>query len=175
MDDQRDSGPPQAVTGGPGRDETPEERADRQWNETLQEVRVCQTGAQILFGFLLSVAFTPRFSALGDFDRTLYVVTVVLGAGATGALIAPVAFHRFLVGRGLKPELTRVAGKLITTGLTLLALTIGSALLLLLRTATGRPLLAWLLSAAVLAWFATTWLLLPALVLRRAERRRTRP
>ncbi len=175
MDDQRDPGPPQAATGGPGRDETPEERADRRWNETLQEVRVCQTGAQILFGFLLSVAFTPRFSALSDFDRTLYVVTVVLGAGATGALIAPVAFHRFLAGRDLKPELTHVAGKLVTTGLMLLALTIGSALLLLLRTATGRPLLAWLLSAAVLAWFATTWLLLPALVLRRAERRRARP
>ncbi|MFB7909860.1 DUF6328 family protein [Kitasatospora sp. NPDC056076] len=48
----------------PGRDETPQERADRLWNEMLQEVRVCQTGAQILFGFLISVAFTPRFAAL---------------------------------------------------------------------------------------------------------------
>nr|WP_308217754.1 DUF6328 family protein [Streptantibioticus silvisoli] len=52
-----------------GRDESTEERADRRWVEMLQEVRVAQTGAQILFGFLLSVAFTPRFRQLGAFDK----------------------------------------------------------------------------------------------------------
>ena len=72
--------PPHKSQGGPGREETAEERADRLWGEMLQEVRVCQTGAQILFGFLLSVAFTPRFGSLGGFDRSLYVVTVILGA-----------------------------------------------------------------------------------------------
>ena len=40
-----------------GRDETPYERADRNWNEMLQELRVLQTGAQILAGFLLALAF----------------------------------------------------------------------------------------------------------------------
>jgi hypothetical protein len=156
--------------GAPGRDETPQERADRLWSEMLQEVRVCQTGAQILFGFLLSVAFTPLFASLGGFDKGLYVAAMVLGACATGALVAPVSFHRFLAGHDLKPELTRVAARLITSGLALLALTIGSALLLLLRTATGNNTLAWLLSGAVMAWFALCWVLLPAAVLRRAER-----
>ncbi|WP_405363479.1 DUF6328 family protein [Kitasatospora sp. NBC_00085] len=157
--------------GAPGRDETPQERADRLWNEMLQEVRVCQTGAQILFGFLIGVAFTPRFAALPDFDKNLYVATVVLGAVATGALIAPVAFHRFLAGRGMKPELIHVAGRLIATGLTTLALTIAAALLLLLRTATGSPAAAWALSGAVLLWFTTTWLVLPQVVLRRTAAR----
>ena len=156
--------------GGPGRQETPEERADRLWSEMLQEVRVCQTGAQILFGFLLSVAFTPRFQILGTFDRNLYVVTMVLGACATGALIAPVSFHRFFSGHDLKPQLIDSAARLITTGLALLALTIGAALLLLLRTATGDHALAWAVSAVVMAWFAVCWLLLPFSVLRRAER-----
>ncbi|WTU30769.1 DUF6328 family protein [Kitasatospora purpeofusca] len=151
----------------PGRDETPQERADRLWNEMLQEVRVCQTGAQILFGFLIGVAFTPRFAVLPDFDKSLYVATVVLGAIATGALIAPVAFHRFLAGHGRKPELIQIAGRLIATGLTTLALTIAAALLLLLRTATGSPAAAWMLSATVLLWFTSTWLVLPQVVLRR--------
>ncbi|MEU8926275.1 DUF6328 family protein [Kitasatospora sp. NPDC048545] len=155
----------------PGRDETPQERADRLWNEMLQEVRVCQTGAQILFGFLIGVAFTPRFAALPDFDENLYVATVVLGAVATGALVAPVAFHRFLAGHGMKPELIHVAGRLIATGLTTLALTIAAALLLLLRTATGSPTTAWALSGAVLLWFTTTWLVLPQVVLRRTVAR----
>ncbi|WP_031073952.1 DUF6328 family protein [Streptomyces sp. NRRL WC-3742] len=156
------------------RDETPEERADRLWNEMLQEVRVCQTGAQILFGFLISVAFTPRFAALASFDKDLYLATVVLGAVATGTLVAPVAFHRLLAGRGMKPELVKVAGHLISTGLVLLALTIAGALLLLLRTASADPPAAWALTAAVVTWFALCWLVLPGLVLRRAEKRRRR-
>ena len=141
------------------------------WDDMLQEVRVSQTGAQILFGFLLSVAFTPRFATLGGFDKGLYVLTMVLGASATGALIAPVAFHRFLSGHDLKPELIKVAARLISAGLALLALTIGAALLLLLRTATGDNTLAWFLAALVTTWFATAWLALPWVVLRRAEHR----
>ncbi len=76
-----------------GRDESPEERADRRWNELLQEVRVAQTGVQILFGFLLTVVFTPRFPTLTSTDQTIYVVTVLLGAATTGALVGPVSFH----------------------------------------------------------------------------------
>ncbi|RAJ45484.1 hypothetical protein K353_00982 [Kitasatospora sp. SolWspMP-SS2h] len=157
--------------GGPGRDESPQERADRQWDEMLQEVRVAQTGAQILFGFLLSVAFTPRFATLGDFDRNLYTATVILGACATASLIAPVAFHRLLAGHDLKPVLIRTGSRLLGLGLTLLALTIGCALLLLLRTATGNAVLAAVVSAAGLAYFALTWLVLPSLLLRHEERR----
>ncbi|MEU9079090.1 DUF6328 family protein [Kitasatospora sp. NPDC048538] len=157
--------------GGPGRDETPQERADRLWTDMLQEVRVCQTGAQILFGFLIGVAFTPRFAALPAFDTNLYTATVVLGAVATGALVAPVAFHRLFAGHDMKPELIHVAGHLIATGLVTLALTIAAALLLLLRTATGNPTASWIISAAVLLWFTTTWLVLPQVVLRRTAAR----
>ncbi|MCX4744928.1 DUF6328 family protein [Kitasatospora sp. NBC_01287] len=153
-----------------GRDESPEERADRQWGEMLQEVRVTQTGAQILFGFLISVAFTPRFAQLSATERTLYVITVILGAMATGTLIAPVAFHRFFAGHRLKPELDRAAARLISLGLVLLALTVGSALLLLLLVATGSAT-AWAVTGGVMAWFATCWLVLPWLVLSRARRR----
>ena len=160
--------------GGHGRDETAQEQADRRWNEMLQEVRVAQTGAQVLFGFLLSVAFTPRFTTLDDFDTHLYVTTVVLGACATGTLIAPVSFHRFLAGHNLKPALIRMASRMVGLGLTLLAATIGCALLLLLRTATGDPGLSAALTAVVLTWFTTAWLLMPQLLLRRAEQRRAR-
>ncbi|MFE7532616.1 DUF6328 family protein, partial [Kitasatospora sp. NPDC057542] len=67
-----------------GRRESPDERADRRWADLLQEVRVAQTGSQVLFGFLLSVVFMPRFAGLGGFEQGLYVATVVLGALATG-------------------------------------------------------------------------------------------
>lgn len=154
---------------GFGRHEAPERRADRQWGEMLQEVRVAQTGAQILFGFLLSVAFTPRFSGLAAFDKHLYTVTVVLGALATGALIAPVAIHRRLAGHRRKPELVRATGRLIGVGLALLTGAISCAVLLLVRVALGGAT-AWAIAAAVLAWFAACWLLLPLLLRRTLDR-----
>lgn len=167
--------PQDAVTSGgaPGRHETGEQRADRRWGDTLQEVRVAQTGAQILFAFLIGVAFTPRFTTLGHFDKGLYVTTVILGALATGTLIAPVAFQRLLAGHLLKPELVSAAGRLISCGIVLLALTVGGALLLLLRVATN-PTLAWILTTAVMIWFAAAWLIIPTLLLRHDERSQQR-
>lgn len=156
-----------------GRHETAEQRADRRWGELLQEVRVAQTGVQILLGFLLSVAFTPRFAQLGEFDRTVYLVTVVLGATATGALIAPVSFHRMLSGHQLKPELVDMAARLTTLGMILLALTVGSALLLLLHVTAGLHLAVWIV-VAVMVWFGVCWLLIPAWVRRRGEQERAR-
>ncbi|MER7578736.1 DUF6328 family protein [Kitasatospora sp. NPDC097691] len=164
------NGPAGRRTGGrTGRRESPEERADRRWVDLLQEVRVAQTGSQVLFGFLLSVAFMPRFAELGDFDQGLYVATVVLGALATGSLAAPVAYHRIFAGHRLKPQLVIAAARLVATGLVLLALTISSALLLLLRVATGDSAFSGWIAGAVMLWFLCAWLLLPVLHLRRHD------
>jgi Family of unknown function (DUF6328) len=156
-------------THGFGRHEKPEERADRRWVEMLQEVRVAQTGAQILFGFLLSVAFTPRFAGLGGLDKGLYVVTVALGALATATLIAPVAFHRTLAGHRRKPELVDLTQRLITAGLAFLASAVVCSILLLLRVAVGGGF-AWFVAAVVAAAFALCWLALPLMLRRRMSR-----
>ncbi|MFG2617256.1 DUF6328 family protein [Streptomyces sp. NPDC048507] len=145
---------------GAGRDETVEERADRQWQELIQEIRVAQTGVQILFGFLLTVAFTPVFRALAQTDKTIYIVTVVLGSLATGALIGPVAFHRIVSGRQIKPEAVAWAARLTFTGLILLLATCTAALFLVLRVATHNAVVPWLV-AGVLAWYLLCWFALP--------------
>lgn len=149
-----------------GRQESAEERADRRWTDLLQEVRVAQTGSQVLFGFLMSVAFMPRFAELGSFDRGLYVATVLLGTLATASLTAPVACHRIFAGRRLKPQLVDAAARLVGTGLVMLALTIGSSMLLLLRVATGSATAGWIIAVAML-WFVNCWLILPLRHLRR--------
>ncbi|MGW6707705.1 DUF6328 family protein [Streptomyces sp. NPDC054956] len=146
--------------GGEGRNETVEERADRQWQELIQEIRVAQTGVQILFGFLLTVAFTPVFHGLEQADRTIYIVTVILGSLATGALIGPVAFHRIVSGRRIKPEAVAWAARLTFTGLVLLLATCTAALLLVLRVATHNALAPWLVGG-VLAWYLLCWFALP--------------
>lgn len=86
-----------------GRDESPAERADRNWIDVLQEVRVLQTGSQILSGFLLALAFQPTFADLSDGQRTFYLVLVVLAALSTIIALAPVALHRGVFRRQLKP------------------------------------------------------------------------
>ncbi|MFE5734864.1 DUF6328 family protein [Streptomyces sp. NPDC056528] len=142
------------------RNETPEERADRQWTELIQEIRVAQTGVQILLGFLLTVVFTPHFQDLEQTDKTIYIVTVVLGSLATGALIGPVAFHRIVSGRRIKPQAVAWASRLMFTGLILLLATLTSALFLVLRVATHDGYVPWLVSG-VLAWYLVCWFGLP--------------
>ncbi|AZM58086.1 hypothetical protein DMA15_33815 [Streptomyces sp. WAC 01529] len=143
-----------------GRRETAAERADRRWTELIQEVRVAQTGVQILFGFLLTVVFTPHFQELSDTDRTIYIVTVILGSVTTGALIGPVSFHRIVAGRRIKPQAVAWASRLTFLGLILLLGTLTSALLLVLRVATDDSLVPWLV-AGVVSWYVLFWFVLP--------------
>ncbi|MFJ6516892.1 DUF6328 family protein [Streptomyces filamentosus] len=146
--------------GAGGRGETEKERADRRWQELLQEIRVAQTGVQILLGFLLTVVFTPLFHELEQTDKTIYLVTTVLGSLATGALIGPVSFHRIVSGRRIKPQAVAWASRLVFTGLLLLLATLLSALFLILRVATHDPYVPWLVSG-VLAWYLVCWFALP--------------
>ncbi len=152
------------TTGDPGRrrgrDETEEERADRMWTELIQEVRVAQMGVQILFGFLLTVVFTPKYDDLSDVNRTIYLVTVVLGAVTTGALIGPVSLHRLVSGRRVKPQAVRWASRLTLLGLVLLLATTTSSLLLILRVATHDGFVPYLVTGVVL-WYLLCWFGIP--------------
>ena len=109
-----------------GRDETSAERADRNWIEVLQELRVLQTGTQILTGFLLALAFQPAFGDLSDGQRTLYLVLVVLAALSAIVALAPVALHRALFQRRAKPRVVEYGhAALVTALLTVAVLLIG--------------------------------------------------
>ncbi|MFD4872186.1 DUF6328 family protein [Streptomyces sp. NPDC058420] len=143
-----------------GRDESEDERADRMWGELIQEVRVAQTGVQILFGFLLTVVFTPKYAELEHANQVLYIVTVVLGATATGALIGPVSLHRLVSGRRVKMQAVRWASRLTFVGLVLLLATMTAALLLILRVATHDGYVPWLVSGVVI-WYLLCWFVLP--------------
>lgn len=154
------------MTSSRGRQETQEERADRQWAELLQELRVAQTGVQVLFGFLLAVVFQSRFEDLADVDRNIYVVTVMLGAATVAALIGPVSYHRLLTGRQMKPETVIWASRLTVLGLVLLFCTMCSALLLILRVALHNALALWLVGAMAL-WFFACWFIFPIWALTR--------
>lgn len=152
-----------------GRDETRNERADRNWEELLQELRVMQTGTQILTGFLLAVAFTPRFEDMDELQRDVYVILVVLAAIATILALAPVGMHRALFGRRRKPELVRVAARIVKVDLVAIAaLTIGVTTLIIDFTVNRTAGL--IAAVSSLVFVVLLWLILPRLVRREAGR-----
>jgi hypothetical protein len=140
------------------RGETVHQVLDRNLGELLQELRVAITGVQILFAFLLGLAFTARFATLGGFELGLYTVALLSTALATIVLIAPVSFHRLVFRRRKKAVLVAVADRLLLVGLGLLVLAISSSVLLILDVVLGR----WqgllggglICLAGVLTWYA---------------------
>jgi hypothetical protein len=107
-----------------GREETHEERLDRKWNDMLQELRVMQTGVQLLAGILLTLPFQQTFGDLDDFQRSLYLTLVIVAAVTTALVLTPVAIHRRLAGHHIKDRLITSAHLLMHAVLFTLALLI---------------------------------------------------
>ncbi|MDR2997505.1 MAG: DUF6328 family protein [Microbacterium sp.] len=150
----------------PGRVESPEGRADRNWNELMQELRVMQTGTQVLTGFLLAVAFQPRFTELSDQQRILYIALVLAAATATVLALAPVGLHRLLFHQHRKPELVRIANALVKANLVVIgALTVGVTALILDVTLGRTAAVSSAIVGVVL--ILVLWIGLPSLVRRR--------
>jgi hypothetical protein len=134
----RESDASRALHTAKTRGETVDQVLDRNVAELLQELRVAFTGVQILFGFLLSLAFTQRFGELNGFDLTIYTVALLCTALATMLLMAPVSFHRLVFRRRQKAALVVVADRLLIVGLALLVPAIGCAVLLIVDVVLGR-------------------------------------
>jgi hypothetical protein len=139
-----------------------EERLSRNWHELLQELRVTQTGTQILTGFLLTLPFTPRFAELSTRQEITYLATIIGSVATTGLIVAPVAFHRLLFRQRQKPWLVGAADMTAKVGLILLALTTSGVVLLVFDmvlswTAALVASCVTLLSLVTL-WAGTPWL-----------------
>ncbi|MDQ1104363.1 DUF6328 family protein [Nocardioides zeae] len=141
---------------------------DRNWSELMQELRVVQTGVQLLTGFLVTIPFTERFAGLDDYQRGLYVVLLVGSVLTTGLLVAPVAYHRILFRQRRRPWLVAAADNLARGGLLLLALVCAGVVHFVGDLVIGRgPGL--VLALAVLAVLLGTWTLAPLLAGRHAR------
>ena len=145
------------------RNETAVQRLDRNWNDLLQELRVVQTGVQILTGFLLTLPFQARFGLLGESARVLYLIAVGLAVTATCLLIAPVSVHRWLFRRRARAAMVKIAHRLALLGVGALGLSIVAVIALTFLVVAG----AWWSAVAgsvVGVLVVGLWLVLPATV-----------
>jgi drug/metabolite transporter (DMT)-like permease len=160
-----------SVNEGEGRRETQRERLDRNLEELTGELRVIVTGVQVLFAFLLVVPFNVGFVRVGDFERAVYFVTLVLAALAAVCMIAPSASHRFLFRHDDKQHIVFSSNRVVIAGLVFLALAMCGCLLLVTTKLFGIP--AGVATACVGALpFAILWFAVPIRRMHRLEARR---
>ena len=120
-----------------GRDETDNERSDRNWSELLQETRIVQTGTQILSGFLLTIAFQPRFATLSSLQHDVYLTLVLLSTLTTALALSPVVLHRRLFRQHEKHQVVQVGHRLLLCALAGLGLVMTGTVLLVFDVAEG--------------------------------------
>lgn len=152
----------QAVAGD-GRDETETERLDRHWTALLQELRVTQTGTQILGAFLLAIAFQSRFTELDAYQLRVYLVLVCAAAVATASALAPVSLHRMLFHRRAMRQIVRLGNVFVQVTLALVALLLSGTVLLIFDFVVGRTA-GWVAGGAVLLFIVAMWAVLPRAV-----------
>jgi uncharacterized protein DUF6328 len=148
--------------------ETATQRDDRNLAELLQELRVAGLGVQIIFGFLLALPFSARFSTLRASQRDLYVAALSLTALATALLLGPVAYHRLVFRQRLKRHLVHAANRMAIAGLATVALLVCSVMLLVLSHVAGGTVTT-VITAATVCLYGGLWFAVPL------ARRRGRP
>ena len=149
--------------------EDEQERRNRQLDQLLQETRVIMPGVQVLFAFLLAVVFQQRFKQATDFQRDLYLATILATTVSTVCFIAPAAWHRILFQQQDKRHIITVANRFVICGVAFLALAMTLALMLVCDVAFSGTTAAIVpvLAATTFAWF---WFAAPFLRRRRDQR-----
>ena len=141
--------------------ESEKQRWDRNFADLLQELRVAQTGVQILFAFLLTLPFSSGFPKTTEFQRDTYIVALLAAAFATAMIIAPVAFHRALFRQGRKPELVRYAHRMATGGLAFVLISMVASILLITDYLLKNAWASTILTVIAGGWFLTLWAVVP--------------
>jgi hypothetical protein len=142
------------------RNETPTQRLDRNWASLLQELRVVQTGVQLLTGFLLTVPFQELFYDQDGTFQNIYLVTVSASVGATVLLLAPVAMHRILFRRHKLEQLVNSAQRFALSGLILLGVALTGVMMLVFEMVVSRTAGMVAGAMAVLVFFSF-WFVFP--------------
>jgi Family of unknown function (DUF6328) len=149
------------------RSETETQRLDRNWLSLLQELRVVQTGVQLLTGFLLTLPFQPRFDVLSTMMQVVYLATVGCSIAATVLLEAPVGMHRVLFRRHRTQFIVSAADRLAYSGLLLMGLAMTGVAVIIFGVVAGPPAGAIAGGCAFVAELSL-WVLLPLWVRRGA-------
>jgi hypothetical protein len=151
------------------RQESRAERLDRNWIELIQELRVAQTGVQVLAGFLLTLPFSSRFVDINGGHRVVYLVAFSLAVATVGLMTAPAALHRFLFGLHEKDVLVRTGDRFAKSGLATMGLTLVAVVVLIFGVVVN-DVVGVVAGVVVLLFFGAVWVVLPLRLATRGSR-----
>jgi hypothetical protein len=140
--------------------EPSEQTINRNWTELVQELRATQIGVQVLIGFLLAVPYTTKFDTLDRFEKAAYLVVLSIAVCATAAVLAPIAYHRILFRRGVRPWLVETANTIARAGLVLAALSMCGVVFLAFDLAAGMAA-GVVASLLAVVGYVVLWLVVP--------------
>lgn len=149
-------------TAANSRHESKDQRMDRNWSELLQELRVMQTGVQIIGGFLLTLPFQQRFGTLSEPERWLFLSLVVLAALTTGLMLVPVSLHRRLFRRHAKERVVAAGDAVVKVVLACIAILIAGCVGLIFSVVAGHDV-GLVAGGSILAGLAALVLVYPLL------------
>jgi amino acid transporter len=159
LERRRDDAPKKAREGR-------KQKLDRELIELLQEMRVMLPGIEVIFGFLLTVPFTARFTELTSLQRTTFFVSFLSTAMATAFLVAPSSYHRMRWRQYDKENLLRIANKFAIIGLAFFAISLAGIAFIVTDVVIRTNIAVWV-AAGVAAIVILLWFGLP--LFRRAE------
>jgi hypothetical protein len=133
---------------------------NRNWTELVQELRATQVGVQVLIGFLLALPYTEKFDTLDHLEKAAYLVVLSVAVAATAAVLAPIAYHRILFRRGVRPWLVETANTIARAGLVLAALSMCGVVFLAFDLAAGTAA-GVVASLVAVVGYVVLWLVVP--------------
>lgn len=135
--------------------------ARKRYRELLEELRTILPGVQVLFAFLLTAPFSPRFGDLDQFGRDLYGVALVGTAVAAVIFLAPASYHR-VAPRQAREGRLRTGIRLMVAGMFVLGASVVVAVFTVMRFIFGaNP--ATLTAAALAGLMVVLWYVVPLL------------
>lgn len=143
-------------------------RLDREHQEIFHELRAVIPGAQVLFAFLLTVAFAPTFEDLDRLETAVFFITFLLAGAALCLLLAPAAFHRIRFRQGDKDAMMRLANAEALVAMVLLSLSLSGVVYIIGSVVYSRAVAA---CASTVLWMLTlvVWWLVPLTRRRRMD------
>jgi len=155
-----------------GRHESFEEKLDRNWNDLLQELRVMQTGAQIITAFLMTLSFQNRFEDVQAYQVGLYITLLAFSALLTGLIMTPVAIHRQLFGLHVKDSTVAQGHRIVKTAVLGIGLMATGCVTFIVDVVAGDQLALLIGGAVLVIMFGLLWLL-PRLLKRSVRSRQS--
>src|ERR1700704_7149556 len=150
-----------AMLDRPDANKKADQQTEKMAREAIEEARMVLPGIQALFGFQLMAVFNQRFNELGEGEKLIHFIAVLLIALSIGLIMTPAAYHRQVEPGSVSRFFVRLASRLVVIAMLPLAVALCLEVYLLGRVILGNSTTSFLVASMLLLIFAGLWYVFP--------------